>query len=100
LAIDVRQPSNYRKALRMLAEACLDWNVLPGVMVTPELVCLPLHRHEQSRTIMLAYHRRVSCRARRGSFSTGCASTASLHRRSRRRAEPRATPALSPYRAG
>ncbi|MDN0082744.1 LysR family transcriptional regulator [Crenobacter sp. SG2305] len=60
LALDVRQPSNYLEALRMLAETGLGWSALPLVMITPELVRLPLQSYEPSRTIMLAYHRKVS----------------------------------------
>jgi len=60
LALDVRQPSNYLEALRMLTEVGLGWSALPLVMITPELARLPLQQYEQHRTITLAYHRKVS----------------------------------------
>ncbi len=59
-ALDVREPSNYLEALRMLAEAGLGWSALPEVMITAGLKRLPLAEHEPTRTIMLAYHRKLS----------------------------------------
>lgn len=58
--LDVREPSSYLEALRMLVEAGLGWTALPEVMISSTLCRLPLAEHEPSRTIMLAYHRKVS----------------------------------------
>lgn len=58
--LDVREPSNYLEALRMLVEAGLGWSALPEVMISNGLCRLPLQPYEPARTIMLAYHRKVS----------------------------------------
>ena len=58
--LDVREPSNYLEALRMLVEAGLGWSALPEVMISSGLCRLPLPQYEPARTIMLAYHRKVS----------------------------------------
>jgi len=60
IPLDVREPSNYLEALRMLVEAGLGWSALPEVMLSPDLQRLPLQEWEASRTIMLAYHRKLS----------------------------------------
>jgi DNA-binding transcriptional LysR family regulator len=58
--LDVREPSNYLEALCMLVEAGLGWSALPEVMISSGLCRLPLQPYEPARTIMLAYHRKVS----------------------------------------
>jgi len=44
----------------MLVEAGLGWSALPEVMISAGLCRLPLAEYEPARTIMLAYHRKVS----------------------------------------
>ncbi|MFB9885243.1 LysR family transcriptional regulator [Balneatrix alpica] len=59
VALQLRQPSNYLEALKMLTEVGLGWSLLAEAMLGPELVRLPLQQYEINRTIVAAWHKKV-----------------------------------------